>query len=229
MEQLEAPGNDSNPNWDALFRYRGEEVNPSRPVFTGDVFLDGIADRRVMVVQHPCAIRKDGVRLVDSLLVVPVERATQTFTTSDWRRFYKQMLLPDLLADQGDHYAGMFHRPEVVASNELPQMQRIASLSLRGVNLLIQRWVHHNSRVVVETHAINAATIEQFEEADLVEEWCDEWVASGRAVDEAEGKAHEWLRADSGDGDRWQAKLEDPQTRGEVRSAMRAHLKRLLA
>lgn len=229
MEKLEAPGSDSNPNWGALFRYRGDEVNPSRPVFTGDVFLDPATDSRIQIVQHPCAIRRDGVRLVNNLLVVPVDRATQVFATTDWRRFYKQMLLPDLLGPNTDHYAGLFHRPEVVASGALPEMQRIASLSLKGVNLLLQRWVHHNSRVVVETHAINAATVEQFEEADLVEEWCDEWTAAGRDADEAENEAHEWLRSDAGDGSRWQQKLEDPQTRGEVRSAMRGTLKRILA
>lgn len=229
MVSLEAPGSASNTNWDALYRYRGDEVSPSRPVFTGDVFQAADASTRLMVVQHPCAIRKDGVQLVDNLLVVPVLQAPQRFTPTDWQRFYKQMPLPDLLGPEGDHYAAHFHKPNVVSSEAIPSMVRITSLSLRGVNLLLQRWVHHNSRVVVETHALNAATIEQFEEADLVEEWCDECLMAGHEVAAAAKEAHEWLRSDAGDGIRWQEKLQDAQTRGEVRSAMRAHLKRLLA
>ncbi len=57
----------------------------------------------------------------------------------------------------------------IVSPDQLQQAKRIACLSQFGVNLLLQRWIQHNSRVVVPTEKIDEATVSQFDEADLIE------------------------------------------------------------
>ena len=39
-DTLEYPGPEGNPDWAALYLYRGSDVVKARPVFTGDVFFD---------------------------------------------------------------------------------------------------------------------------------------------------------------------------------------------
>lgn len=48
-----------------------------------------------------------------------------------------------------------------------------------------QRWVRHNGRVVVPTATYQGVTSPAYEEADLVEEWCDERTAAGLDMAEA--------------------------------------------
>jgi hypothetical protein len=72
---LEAPSGER-PDWSALYLARGDDVPATRPVFTGDVF-DSVPvcgspnvkmrSKRVIVIQHPCAMRLNGVDLADSL------------------------------------------------------------------------------------------------------------------------------------------------------------------
>lgn len=222
MHPLETPGTTESPDWGSLYLYRGDEVNANRPVFTGDVFAIGGADRMVIVMQHPCAIRLDGVNLVEKLLVCEVSTSNKV-SVGGWSGNYKQLPLPELVSEGGDHYSAFFHRPDLLPSVDLPRGARIACLSAVGVALLLQRWLHHNSRVIVPSWDIHPAIVEQLEEADLIEEWCDEREAIG--IDAAEAEAHFWLRSDSGNGSSWQSLLENPQTRSRVRSAMRSELR----
>lgn len=224
MHDLEIPGGEESPDWNSLYLYRGNEVTVNRPIFTGDVFTLDDAGSKIIIVQHPCAIRLDGVNLVEKLLVCEVADSTPV-KARQWRGNYKQMPLPSLFGEGGSHQSAFFHRPNLVDSSRLNRDKRIACLSALGVNLLLQRWLHHNSRVVVPSWDIHPATAEQLEEADLVEEWCDERTLAGSQVDEAEAEAHNWLRSDSGNGVSWQRLLENPQTRGRVRSSMRAELR----
>lgn len=99
---------------------------------------------------------------------------------------------------------------------------RIASLSPFGVNLLLQRWVHYSSRVVVPTHTFHEQTVAFYEEADLIEEWCDE--ASGNDLRVETQACLDWLRADR-DGSTYQELLRNPQSHSMIRRAMRQALK----
>lgn len=80
--RLESPYVAGRPNWGSLYRTRGEEVNAARPILTGDVFADlelpgstgKMRKRHVMVLQHPCSMRKDGVSLNWQLLVAEVQK-----------------------------------------------------------------------------------------------------------------------------------------------------------
>src|ERR1035437_8469460 len=83
---------------------RGDEVVMHRPEFTGDIFdttpvltPDGkVHTKTVMVVQHPCALRTNGVDLVGRLLVAEVRQHT-VIPSEDWTKFIKLMPLPDLV------------------------------------------------------------------------------------------------------------------------------------
>lgn len=225
MDALETPGEDKSPDWQSLYLYRGEEVRDSRPAFTGDVYELPDGTRTVQLIQHPCAIRVDGVNLVPDLIATTVEPSSP-LKPSQWKGNYKTFPLPDLKGDSTTHYSSLFHRPTLVSPVEIQAGRRIACLSQHGVNLLLQRWVHHNSRVVVPTWQVDLATSSQYEEADLVEEWGDEWEIAGLDPASASVAAHDWLRSDSGNGTRWQDLLESPQSRSKVRSAMRAELRK---
>jgi hypothetical protein len=65
---------------DDLYLARGDDVCGARPILTGDV-LDDVevtepdgsrARLSVMIVEHPCSLRSDGVNLVPKLLVAAV-------------------------------------------------------------------------------------------------------------------------------------------------------------
>lgn len=231
-KDLEAPGTPEAPDWGSLYRARGDDVSGSRPIFTGDVFMDvsctfGEAESRksVLILQHPCALRINGVDLVPRLLVAEV-RESPFVPRGEWKGRYKLMPLPEL--SQAGHFGAHLHEPYLVEASTLQPNNRIACMSQVGVNLLLQRWVHHNSRVIVPTFEYLKVTAEQFEEADLIEDWCDERATTPAEIPAETAAAHEWLRGSSmSPGKRWQELLEDPQTRASVRTAMRRHLREL--
>lgn len=231
QQGLEAPGTREAPDWASLYRARGDEVSEARPIFTGDVFSNvAILGNEgtpitALILQHPCALRTDGVNLVRRLLVAEVQES-ELIPFSQWNGRYKVMPLPVLIGQT--HYVAQLHEPHLVTPNVLDSATRIACMSQVGVNLLLQRWVHHNSRVIVPTANYQRATVEQFEEADLLEDWCDERAVTAEEVSTQMMAAHDWMRGESSSpGKRWQELLQDPQTRGVVRTAMRQYLKAL--
>lgn len=232
-KDLEAPGTREAPDWASMYRARGDEVSEARPTFTGDVFENvpvGFGDTgsqiTALVLQHPCALRTDGVNLAPRLLVAEV-RASSVIPFGEWKGRYKLMPLPELSKENG-HFAAHLQQPYLVEAEALHRSNRIACMSQVGVNLLLQRWVHHNSRVIVPTFDYQVVTAAQFEEADLIEEWCDDRVDDSADIAAETIGAHTWLRgASTSPGKRWQDLLEDPQTRAIVRTAMRRHIKEL--
>jgi len=136
------------------------------------------------------------------------------------------MPLPELWPSRiEDHFAADFVELDFIAASEFNLTRRIACLSQVGVNLLMQRWVHHNSRVIVPSHVYQVVTSGPFEEAELTEEWCEERAAEGSDLATSVNEAHAWMRADAGDGRSRQKLLEDPQHRTRVRQEMRQHLR----
>lgn len=64
------------------------------------------------------------------------------------------MPLPELVptATSGRrHQAAFFDELYLVAPDDLVPEKRVACLSQTGVNLMLQRWINHNSRAVVPT------------------------------------------------------------------------------
>jgi hypothetical protein len=88
---LEAPCPVGTTDWAGLYRARADEVVAHRPVLTGDVFTDTPVltpqgNERVktaIVVQHPCALRSNGVDLIPRLLVAEV-RPHKVLDAADW-------------------------------------------------------------------------------------------------------------------------------------------------
>lgn len=233
---LEYPGVDRIPDWVSLYRTRGDEVVRHRPIFAGDVFekvpVQGIGETKtktVIVFQHPCALRSNGVDLHSRLMVAEL-RNHKIISVESWTGHVGKMPLPELIptAETGKrHQAAFFDELYLVRSADLALDKRIACLSQTGVNLLLQRWVHHNSRVVVPTAMYQEVSSPAYEETDLVEEWCEERIEAGLEIQEATIEAMKWLREDSGGGVSRQRMLQDPQNRSTVRRQMRATLRQL--
>lgn len=232
---LEAPFSDGKAAWASLYRARGEDVSDLRPVFTGDVFDDvpipGSANatrrRTVMVVQHPCAMRTNGVDLAPKLLVAEVGNR-KPLEEHEWLGNYSLVPLPDLRPDlktNKRHQAANFDRLHMVDSADLAV--RVASMSPTGVCLLLQRWVHFSSRVVVPTFQLHETIEGEYEEADLIEDWCiDRTIEAGVTAAAATAECVAWLRDQARDPTR-QALLKEPQRRAGVRAEMRAELRLL--
>ncbi len=235
---LESPGGDTSVHWRKLYRSRGgDEVVAYRPTFTGDVFNEvtvalpegGEIMIDAMIVQHPCALRTNGVDLNSRILVAEV-RNFQEVPSSKWNGSYKRMPLPDIGGAGDDeqplHRAAFFEELHLATSAGL--RQRVASLSQFGVNLMLQRWVHHNTRVVVPTFTYQEQTSGVFEEADLIEDWCGELDGLVNMT-EATRNAVAWLReATEAGGEMRQHLLSDPQHRSKIRTDMRAHLRAIV-
>lgn len=227
-QELEKP-----PTTDSLYLARGDDVSEVRPVLTGDVFEevevsepDGTLSRRsVMVVDHPCSLRTDGVHLMPKLLVAAVEPREPLGT---WRGNFSLMLLPglELGTSAVRNAAAYFDDGYMISPKQLMAGQRVACLSTYGINLMLQRRVHRASRVVVPTYTFHEANEAVYEEADLIEEWCVQRCEKHQTLLAAAAECVEWLR-EIVDGTRRQEHLRDAQRRSAVRKAMRQHLANL--
>ena len=199
-----------------LYRARGDEVEPHRPMFTGDVVEDvaipGVQDSGpAIIVAHPCAMRA-GPSLADRVLVAAVEPASAAPPKQWASGFFDRMPLPDL--PSGFHVAWL-DRIGRATTTDLVGATRIACLSPVGVNLLQQRLVFHLTRFAVPTKQLWEAFGHTYEEADMLEEWLED------SADQAARTAtfEEWIR--DGDPSR-QSRLRDPQQRASVRAELRA-------
>ncbi len=229
---LEAPFEDGKPNWAALYRARSADVSEFRPVLTGDVFdnvsLEGPTGnpraRSVLVLQHPCSMRVDGVQLANKLLVAELTNR-RPLAEAEWLGNFSLMPLPDLrpeVTSAKRDQAASFDKLHTIKAAEL--VERVVSLSPFGINILLQRWVHFSSRVVVPTWQLQETTEGEFEEADLIEDWCIE--RSHLDLETATRECVDWLRDPTKSPTRQQS-LREPQQRAKVRADMRAEIRRL--
>ncbi len=147
------------------------ELMSNRPLLTGDV-LDVGDDRLQVLLQHPCAMRA-GTAMVDRLLVADVVAWSGDPT---WKGSYKRSFLPHL---NGENYVVDFPRIDVISPERAENARRVAVMSELGTTILLQRWIHHNSRVVVPVRTIHAAISGPLAEAELVQEGIDELIGGG--------------------------------------------------
>lgn len=201
---------------DSLYAARGEEVDEHRPLFTGDVWETPSKDL-LIVLQHPCALRR-GDALEEQILCATVAPQDKGFRSNWANESSRLMPLPDLL-DDGADYRVEFTQLVIKSPSDFSKYKRLLTASNYGVNLLLQRWVHHNSRVVIKTVTFNEQTAGPFEEAELKAEWCSELHSQG--ID-ASAEFENWIREEEAPGaGRRQSQLVDPQLRAHVRRAMR--------
>jgi len=232
---LEYPGAEGSPDWaNQLYLYQAPDVSRCRPIFTGDIFFDvevqgvgAIEQKNVLVIQHPCALRSNGVDLTDTLMVVEVI-PYELLEQRQWLGRYRIMPLPELVgSDPEPHRAALFTSGYLVIPDSLDLGKRVACLTQLGINLLMQRWVFHNSRVVVPSWKYDEAISAQYEEADCIEEWCDIRGSQGISPEPATVEAAKWLDDDGGGGIARCRLLENPQYRSSIRKAMRKYAKEL--
>jgi len=206
---------------DALYQARGPEVHElaHRPLLTGDVLRlpDG---QMVTLVQHPCAMANTRGR---KQLTATVDLAPNSWL---WRGSYRLMPLPALIP--GTDYAVYFDDLVLVPHPDVAAAERVTILSDFGLNLLVQRWAHHNTRIVVWTKTIHQHTARAIEEADLVADTVGQLVASGWLPAEARTAMNTWLDERQPHSTlTYRAMLGDPQARSTVRAAARKHVRQL--
>ncbi|MBV7363027.1 hypothetical protein KRX54_01055 [Actinomycetaceae bacterium TAE3-ERU4] len=223
----------SNDKWDILYDARGDDVQETRLFLTGDVFTDielpgstGTTKKRtVMLVQHPCSMRK-GIELNWRLLAVEVTKRKPP-TEEEWGGYFNLMFLPDLFPESTSrkiHQAANFDNFYVLSPDLLKN--RIACLSREGIEILMQRWVNYSSRVIVPIGDFGKQLAPVIEETDLFDEWCE-----ARDINNLEqGKSahkdyHNWLRSPLYGEKTPQEMLKDESTRSTVRKEMRKYLK----
>ncbi|WP_152975375.1 hypothetical protein [Rhodococcus rhodochrous] len=211
--KLETPSSVS-----ALYAALGEDAKTSRPAFTGDIYSSA-QEGKFMLVQHPCALRR-GVALLPRLLAVAVKPTNGL--PEDWSvGHFKMMPLPEL--ETGNHGA-YFGELTLVTPDDVSGARRVAMLSHHGVNLLLQRWIYHNSRVVIPTLRYAEQTFGPFNEADLAQDWVDDRVSLdlGSALSEFDA----WLgEQPNGDGVTRRMMLGDLQSASMVRRDARAQVR----
>jgi len=216
-----------------LYLARGDEVNPNRPLFSGDIFnevaIPGVQgpgteiDKGIgMIIAHPCSFRIGQGQLGDRILMAQVRPHTKQGAGA-WRTgFLNLMPLTDLTlqSDTTDHNYWVAHLELVglTSSAELVAAERIACLSERGLNILQQRLTAHLTRTEVPTEMFYEAFAHTFEEADLLEEWTDKLVDAGWTQGSAVAEFETFIRADDPS---LQRRLENPSDRPFVRRACR--------
>ena len=221
-DALEAPGAAE----DLYLASAPDEVEPARPILTGDVFdaieIPGTSSAGLAIVlTHPCSMRRDGVNLAERLLMARVIESAEVPLHKWSTGHFKVMPLPGLM---GGHYAASFDDIGLVASEGLTDVARVACLTPFGINLLQQRFVWHLTRFLAPTHRLGEASEAVFEEADLCEEWVSAMVAEGHDSTEAAVAFHDWLRAEHESGQTRQNLLAEPQRRAGIRREMRGVL-----
>ena len=180
-----------------------EEASVYRPLGTGDIFVEnseeatgGSPQGLVMLVAHPCAIRKGPV-LEPRAKVAPVVRA-QGVSKSKWTNGYFDFFplpgLRNVAAENGfavddRAWGALLKEAAPVDTESLTVANRAACLGPEGIRLLLQRLVHSDTRVAVKPLAIEATYKPEAEELELFETWNTDLVpprlANGEPLDEA--------------------------------------------
>ena len=222
LETYEAP--------DDLYLARGEDVNPLRPLFTGDVVADlaipGIQDGGMAaIVAHPCSMRGKEAQLEPRVLAAAVAGSGKIGRTAWVTGNFGLMPLPDLL-EAGQLWVARLDDIGKALTADVMAGVRVACLSPPGVNLLQQRFIFRLTRHEVPTYLLQEVSAHVFEEADLLEEWSDTVCATGATQEQAAASFEVFVRADRGGGKTLQGDLRDPQRRSTVRSACRAEAER---
>lgn len=216
---------------DQLYLARGDDVNPLRPLFTGDVVDDvaipGVQEAGMAaVIAHPCSMRGRGAQLGPRVLVAAVEKHSR-IGRSAWTEGHAGLMpLPDLL-EAGGLWVARLDDIGRARTKGVTASRRLACLSPFGINLMQQRFIWRMTRHQVPTALLQEASAHTFEEADLLEEWNDTICPAGATPDQAAASFEAFLRADCGHGRTLQNDLRDPQRRSSVRIACRSEARRV--
>lgn len=210
-----------------LYHSRADEVSEHRPLHTGDVVDDipipGVQEAGLgIIVAHPCSMRA-GPKLADKVLMASV-RPHEPVPSHKWTTgYFDRMPLPELEGPGAPFHAARVGEIGLADTERVLAAQRIACLTVFGVNLLQQRLIFFLTRFDVPTQKLWEAFGHTFEEVDLLEEWTEELHAVEGGAQLCADSFHKWI-IEAGRQDQ----LRDPQKRGPVRIAMRAEIERRL-
>ena len=213
---------------DQLYLARGDDVNPLRPLFTGDVVDDvAIPASRSRYGGGYCAsCHAREAPTCPRVLVAAVEKHSR-IGRSAWTEGHAGLMpLPDLL-EAGGLWVARLDDIGRARTKGVTASRRLACLSPFGINLMQQRFIWRMTRHQVPTALLQEASAHTFEEADLLEEWNDTICPAGATPDQAAASFEAFLRADCGHGRTLQNDLRDPQRRSSVRIACRSEARRV--
>lgn len=218
---------------DELYLARGTEVEPYRPILTGDVFrevvIPGASDApgAAIVLAHPCSMRQ-GAHVRSHVQMAAVQ-AGAPMGFPQWDGNYGVMPLPDLLAPSDPTQRAVFEMTGRVPSAELTTDRRVACLSTVGLLLLVQRLAHYWTRLVIDLDTLLESVGHVLEEADLLEEWLrarwDPAAEPGELITRSEAEFDEVMRQEIA-GTTVRLALRDPKLRAAVRRTVNAELGR---
>ncbi len=206
-----------------LYLALGDDVNPARPIFTGDVFehvdIPGVGTASAIVIGHPCSIRGRNGSLQDRIPVAAIEDH-QIHPPESWAKgFFDRMPLPGLPLS-GEYHAARLGEFGLAATSSLETSKRIACLSEPGINQLQQRLVYHQTRLEVSLPTFQEAFDHTYEEAELLENWATDLEGS---IENPAAEFESWIRAGSPSR---QERLLDYAERAPIRRELRDELHR---
>lgn len=216
---------------DELYLARGGEVEPYRPVITGDIFegvtipgSDGEAGL-AMILAHPCSMRR-GAHLRSHVQMAPV-RQGGPIRLDGWDGNYGVMPLPGLQEAGEMSDRAVFEEAGRVPTDLLTPGRRVACLSTQGILLLLQRLTFNMTRVAVDLDTLLQGIEYVLEEVDLLEDWMRSRLVlpagenPGTAIRQEE-REFDVVLSRVVDGTTLRDGLRDPKSRAAVRRAVRA-------
>lgn len=229
-DELDAPNTP-----EAIYRARLGDIEPFRPFLTGDVFenvlIPGIPDGTglAILLEHPCAMR-EGPVLRDRLLMARVEEDPGLPRPSKWPTggLYDYFFLPRLRNDETRRAAAL-HEVGCVPTASINREGRIACLSDEGIQILLQRLIHRQTRYKASLPRIHSAIAGPLYEIELLGEWCEELVprrvGSGAEIQAAIEKESVEFDAFLGNGPgSLRERLDVDHSRADVRRQVRAEI-----
>lgn len=209
---------------------------PYRPVGTGDVFEDIALEHlaqpfsgAVMVVGHPCSLRRGLVLQADIPVAPLVERGVPSSQHSSSDRLLPvRKLLPPGSAT--NHVVDLTLATTIPAAR-LETSQRCACLSNAGIVALQQRLVGNIVRVKVPPGIITKHCRGPLTELELWKDWRGEILDAGLDVETFDERFDQFMRQPSGFGTlSWrEAIAEHEHARGSAVMAMDALLEAVVA
>jgi hypothetical protein len=226
-------GLDVPPSSGELYLARGTEVEPYRPVMTGDVFSDvaipGVdgPPGPAMVLAHPCSMR-EGAHLRSHLQMAAL-RDGGPIALEQWTGHFGVMPLPELLTPGDYRQRAVFELAGRVPSELLTFDRRIACLSTPGILLLLQRLTFNMTRLAIDQPTLLQSIDYVLEEADLLEEWMRARLADvpaphSRENIESNETSFDDLMKRVVEGTTLRVGLRDPRLRAGIRRAVRSAL-----
>jgi hypothetical protein len=131
-----------------------------------------------VLVAHPCSIRGRNAHFREHMLTAAVRELSETPGAGAWTRGrFDQTPLPGLLG--AGFHVGRFAEIGRALTRDLQESDRLACMSVFGVNLMQQRLIMNLTRFEVPTFNLLEAFAHTFEEADILEDWNDVVCAAG--------------------------------------------------